>query len=104
MVRKHVCSLTNVSSKDADDAILKNEKRDYIFGLLTGESLTGGVGVAAGATGAAGVGTNEERIVGRFDTLAEQGNVASLLANMVSVANTASTITITAGATANSAV
>ena len=27
-------SLTNVSRKDADDAILKNEKRDYIFGLL----------------------------------------------------------------------
>ena len=95
-------SLTNVSTKDADDAILKNEKRDYIFGLLTGESLTGGVGVAAGATGATGVGTNEERIVGRFDTLAEQGNVASILANMVSVANTASTISIAAGG--NSAV
>ena len=44
-------SLTNVSTKDADDAILKNEKRDYIFGLLTGASLTGGIGVAAGATG-----------------------------------------------------
>ena len=95
-------SLTNVSTKDADDAILKNEKRDYIFGLLTGESLTGGVGVAAGATGETGVGTNEERIVGRFDTLAEQGNVASILANMVSVANTASTISIAAGG--NSAV
>jgi hypothetical protein len=95
-------SLTNVSTKDADDAILKNEKRDYIFGLLTGASLTGGIGVAAGATGAAGVGTNEERIVGAFDTLADQGNVASLLANMVSVANTASTISIAAGG--NSAV
>ena len=97
-------SLTNVSTKDADDGILKNEKKDYIFGLLTGASLTGDIGVAAGATGAAGVGTNEERIVGAFDTAGDQGNVASLLANMVSVANTASTITITAGATANSAV
>ena len=95
-------SLTNVSSKDADDGILKNEKKDYIFGLLTGASLTGGIGVAAGATGATGVGTNEERIVGAFDTLADQGNVASLLANMVSVANTASTISIAAGG--NSAV
>ena len=95
-------SLTNVSTKDADDAILKNEKRDYIFGLLTGDSLTGGVGVAAGATGAAGVGTNEERIVGAFDTAGDQANVASLLANMVSVANTASTISIAAGG--NSAV
>ena len=95
-------SLTNVSSKDADDGILKNEKKDYIFGLLTGDSLTGGIGVAAGATGATGVGTNEERIVGAFDTLADQGNVASLLANMVSVANTASTISIAAGG--NSAV
>ena len=95
-------SLTNVSSKDADDGILKNEKKDYIFGLLTGASLTGGIGVDAGATGAAGVGTNEERIVGAFDTLADQGNVASLLANMVSVANTASTISIAAGG--NSAV
>ena len=95
-------SLTNVSSKDADDGILKNEKKDYIFGLLTGASLTAGIGVAAGATGATGVGTNEERIVGAFDTLADQGNVASLLANMVSVANTASTISIAAGG--NSAV
>ena len=95
-------SLTNVSSKDADDGILKNEKKDYIFGLLTGASLTTGIGVAAGATGATGVGTNEERIVGAFDTLADQGNVASLLANMVSVANTASTISIAAGG--NSAV
>ena len=95
-------SLTNVSSKDADDGILKNEKKDYIFGLLTGASLTTGIGVAAGATGATGVGANEERIVGAFDTLADQGNVASLLANMVSVANTASTISIAAGG--NSAV
>jgi hypothetical protein len=92
-------SLTNVSTKDADDAILKNEKRDYIFGLILGDSLA----VDEGATGAAGVGTNEERIVGSFDTLADQANVASLLTNMISVANTASTITITAGATANSA-
>jgi hypothetical protein len=95
-------SLTNVSSKDADDGILKNEKKDYIFGLLTGASLTGDIGVAAGATGATGVGTNEERIVGAFDTAGDQGNVASLLANMVSVANTASTISIAAGG--NSAV
>ena len=52
---------------------------------------------------ATGVGTNEERIVGAFDIVADQGNVASLLANMVSVANTASTLQYSR-VTANSAV
>jgi hypothetical protein len=96
-------SLTNLSTQDADDATLKAQKKDYIFGLLTGASLTALNGNGPGdPTASTGVGANEERIVGAFDTLAAQGNVASLLTNMISVANTASTVTITAGATANS--
>ena len=34
-------SLTNVSTKDADDATAKSKKKDYIFGLLTGGRLFG---------------------------------------------------------------
>ena len=96
-------ALTNLSTKDADDAIAKSKKKDYIFGLLAGGSLTDLNANGPGdPTAATGVGANEERIVGAFDTLADQTDVASLLTNMISVANTASTVTITAGATANS--
>ena len=96
-------SLTNLSTKDADEATLKSKKRDYVFGVLTGASLTALNANGPGdSTATTGVGANEERIVGAFDSTADQGNVASLLTNMISVANTASTVTITAGATANS--
>jgi hypothetical protein len=97
-------SLTNLSSKDADDATLKAKKKDYIFGLLMGASLTDLNANGPGdSTASTGVGANEERIVGRLDGV-DTGNAhaVSMLTNMISVANTASTISIAAGG--NSAV
>ena len=51
-------SLTNLSTKDADEATLKSKKRDYIFGFIAGDAL----GVAEGAS--ATVGGNEEALTG----------------------------------------
>ena len=72
-------SLTNLSTKDADEATLKSKKRDYIFGLLAGTSLTALNANGPGdPTASTGVGANEERIVGDLDTIAEQGDAAGI--------------------------
>jgi hypothetical protein len=95
-------SLTNLSTKDSEDAVAKSKKKDYIFGLLGGTQFVALNGAAAPG-GNAAVGGHEETMVADFDTLAEQTEAAAYIATMISVANTASTVTIAAGATANSA-
>jgi len=95
-------SLTNLSTKDSEDAVEKSKKKDYIFGLLGGTQFVALNGNAAPG-GNAAVGGHEETMVADFDTLAEQGDAAAYIATMISIANAASTVTIAAGATANSA-
>jgi hypothetical protein len=93
-------SLTNLSTQDADDATAKSKKKDYIFGLLAGTFMTGNAGnqlnMQPGA--AATVGANEEFIVGAVDTLADTADAETIIDNMISVANAASTQTVAADA------
>ena len=85
-------SLTNVSTKDADDATAKSKKKDFVFGYLAGGSLA----VAEGA--AATVGGNEELLVGVVDTLADTAAAETMIDHMISNANAATTQTVAADA------
>ena len=68
-------SLTNLSTKDSEDATAKAKKKDYIFALLGGTQFVALNGIAAPG-GNASVGGYEETMVADFDTLAEQGDAA----------------------------
>ena len=85
-------SLTNVSTKDADDATAKSKKKVFVFGFLAGGSLA----VAEGA--AATVGGNEELLVGVVDTLADTAAAETMIDHMISNANAATTQTVAADA------
>ena len=87
-------SLTNLSTKDADEAILKSKKRDFIFGLISGASLTPVDGDPDT------VGGNEEFLtgsaVGGGDTAASRIIADTIIDSMITVLDTASTLTVTA--------
>jgi len=88
-------ALTNTSTKDADDAILKSKKRDYIFGFIAGDAL--GVDEGASAT----VGGNEELLTGAAEgganNATSRATADSIIDNMITNLNAASTLTVTAG-------
>jgi len=88
-------SLTNLSTKDADEAILKSKKRDYIFGLISGDAL------AIDEGDADTVGGNEEVLTGHGEgganTADSRATADSIIDNMITNLNAASTLTVTAG-------
>jgi hypothetical protein len=85
-------SLTNLSTKDADEAILESKKRDYIFGFIAGDHLVADEGASAT------VGGNEEAItgVGGLNSAASRTDADSIIDDMIANLNAASTLTVTA--------
>jgi hypothetical protein len=85
-------ALTNTSTKDADEATLKSKKRDYIFGFIAGDHLAADEGASAT------VGGNEEAITGTggLNTGASRTDADSIIDDMITNLNAASTLTVTA--------
>ena len=85
-------SLTNLSTKDADEATLKSKKRDYIFGLIAGDHLAADEGASAT------VGGNEEAITGTggLNNATSRTDADSIIDDMIANLNASSGFTVTA--------